>query len=136
MMAISPGQNVSAEHLRAAARGEERLMSWIHDGTLLLVDKVEAAWSVNRQTVDAAREEGEIFSVWVRDQHWYPAEALKFKREDLAAINRKLGEIDPSSKLLFLLHKHGAVGGMTPLDAVANRKLGDLLRLAAEWGRA
>jgi hypothetical protein len=32
--------------------------------------KVEDAWGVKRQTVDAARQRGEIFSLSVKNQHW------------------------------------------------------------------
>jgi len=132
-MSISPGQNQLTEHRRAVVKGEERLMSWIHDGTLLSVDKVQAAWGVDRQTVDTAREGGEIFSIWLKGKHWYPCEVLKFERADLAAINRALDGIDPSSKLIFLLHKHGGLAGKTPADAVVDGKFDDVLRLAAVW---
>jgi hypothetical protein len=114
-------------------RGEARLVNWTQDGTLVEGGKVEAAWGVKRQTVDAARERGEIFSVWVRGKHWYPSEALKLERGALAAINRALGDVDPSSKLLFLLRKHGALGGHTAADAVADGKFDDVLRLATDW---
>ncbi|MYM92667.1 response regulator [Duganella vulcania] len=126
---------LSPRHTLAAFRGEAQLVKWTEDGTLLDGSKIQQAWGVTRQAVDAARERGEVFSIWAKRQHWYPAEALKFKREDLAAITRALGDIDPSSKLLFLLHKHGAVGGVTPAEAVADKKLDDILRLAALWGR-
>jgi hypothetical protein len=118
---------------RAEARGEARLVRWTQDGTLVGGATVETAWGVKRQTVDAARERGEIFSVWVKGKHWYPSDTLKFERSSLAAINRALGNVDPSSKLLFLLRTHGALGGQTPAEAVVNGKLDDVLRLAADW---
>lgn len=130
-----PDQAASTAPLRAHARGEARLVNWTQDGTLLEGGKVEAAWGVKRQTVDAARERGEIFSVWVKGKHWYPSEALKLERSALAAINRALGDVDPSSKLLFLLREHGALGGRTPADAVVDGKLDVVLRLAADWAR-
>lgn len=138
---LTPTHNASApatlqNHtapLQAAMRGEARLVNWTQDGTLLEGSKVEEAWGVKRQTVDAARRRGEIFSVWVKGMHWYPGEALKFERTILAKINGALGDIDPSSKLLFLLRKHGALGVQTPADAVADGKLEDVLRLATDW---
>lgn len=130
-----PDQGISTGPLRAQVRGEARLVNWTQDGTLVSGALVETAWCVKRQTVDAARERGEIFSVWVKGKHWYPGEALKFERGSLAEINRALGNADPSSKLLFLLRKHGALGGQTPADAVGDGKLDDVLRLAADWAR-
>jgi hypothetical protein len=130
-----PDQSGFTSPLRAQARGESRLVNWTQDGTLVPGSKVEVAWGVKRQTVDAARERGEIFSIWVKGKHWYPSEALKLERSVLAVINRALGDVDPSSKLLFLLHQHGALGGHTPADAVADGKFDDVLRLATDWAR-
>lgn len=78
--APSPKQIISIAHTAAEMRGEARLVSWTQDGTLVSGSAVESAWSVRRQTVDAARERGEIFSVWVKGKHWYPSEALKLER--------------------------------------------------------
>lgn len=130
-----PAPSAVSKTAEAKVRGEACLVNWTQDGTLLEGANVEAAWGVKRQTVDAAREQGEIFSVWVKGKHWYPSEALKFERTTLAAINRALGDINPSSKLLFLLRKHGAIGGQVPADAVVDGKFDDVLRLAAEWAR-
>lgn len=126
----------AAAPVRAEARGEARLVKWIQDGTLVEGSKVEAAWGVKRQTVDAARERGEIFSVWVKSKHWYPGEALKLERSALAAVNRALGDVDPSSKLLFLLKQHGALGGHCAADAIAHGHLDDVVRLASGWARS
>lgn len=126
----------SAASKHALERGETRLLNWTLDGTLVAGAEVETAWGVKRQTVDAARERGEIFSLWVKGRHWYPAEALKFERPVLAAICIAFGDINPSSKLLFLLRKHGALGGLTPVQAVISGLLQDVVRLAASWGRS
>ena len=129
----APETVASSAAQSAAVRGEARLVSWTQDGTLVSGSAVETAWNVRRQTVDAARERGEIFSVWVKGKHWYPGEALKLERSALKAINNALGDADPSGKLLFLLKHHGALSGQTPADAVLDGKLDDVLRLAAEW---
>jgi hypothetical protein len=115
--------------------GETRLINWTFDGTLVEGAKVEAAWGVKRQTVDAARERGEVFSVWVKGKHWYPAATLTLERSSLAAINRALGDIDPSSKLLFLMRQHGVLGRLRPAEAIAQGQLAHVLSLAAEWAR-
>lgn len=130
-----PHHGISSAPARAELLGEARLVSWTQDGMLVEVSKVEAAWGVKRQAVDAARQRGEIFSVWVRGKHWYPGDVLKLERAALAAINRALGDVDPSSKLLFLMRKHGALGGQTAADAVAQGKFDDVLRLASDWAR-
>lgn len=128
-----PDPGVPSAPVRAAMRGEARLVSWTQDGTLVEGSKIEQAWGVKRQTVDAARRRGELFSVWVKGMHWYPGEALKLERAALAKINGALGDTEPSSKLLFLLRKHGALGGQTPADAVAGGKFDEVIRIATDW---
>ena len=98
--------------------------------------RVETAWGIKRQSVDAARERGEIFSVFVRGQHWYPAEALRFGRAELAAVVKALDDESATSRLVFLLRRHGALGERTPAEAVDEGMLEDVLRLARAWGRS
>lgn len=117
---------------QAQARGEARLVAWTRDGTLIDSATVADAWGIRRQTLDAARARGELFSLWFKGQHWYPAEILKFERQTFARINAALGTADPSRKLLFLLHRHGALGGRSPADAIADQ-LEDVVRLAGSW---
>lgn len=114
-------------------RGEERLVSWTKDGTLVDGSKIENAWNLKRQSIDHARKQGKLFSVWVGGQHWYPSEILNFTRKDFASLNEALGDIERTSKLLFLMRKHGALGGLTAADAVSVGKLPQVLRLAADW---
>jgi hypothetical protein len=132
--ATSNGQFVTNDPTRLAMeRGELRLVKWIKDGTLIDGKPLAEAWDITRQGLDKARERGEVFSVRVKGRHYYPTEAIHFKRNDLAEINRALGDIDPASKLIFLRRKHGALGGCTPADAVDKGKLMDVVRLAKDW---
>jgi hypothetical protein len=51
-------------------------------------------------------------------------------------ICSKLGDRSPSSKLIFLLRKHGGLGGKTVADALrTGASLGRILQLAGLWGR-
>ena len=120
----------------AQERGEARLVKWTQDGTLVPVSVMEEAWGIKRQSVDAARERNEVFSVFVRGQHWYPAEALRFGRAELATVVKALGDESAASKLVFLLRRHGALGGRTPAEAVDQGMLHDVVRLAGAWGRS
>ena len=120
----------------AQERGEARLVKWTQDGTLVPVSVVEDAWGIKRQSVDAARERNEVFSVFVRGQHWYPAEALRFGRAELATVVKALGDESAAGKLVFLLRRHGALGGRTPAEAVDQGMLHDVVRLAGAWGRS
>ena len=95
------------------------------------VSVLESHWGVKRQSVDAARRRGEVFSLFIRGRHWYPAEVLKYDRAGLAEIVRALGEESASSKLMFLLRRHGALRRRTPAEAVDHGMLQDVLRVAS-----
>jgi hypothetical protein len=120
----------------AIKRGEARLLNWINSGQLVEGRVLEQAWGLTRQALDAARGRRELFSLWIKGQHWYPRAALDFERGALAEVNRALGDADPSSKFLFLMRKHGALGGQRPADAVERGRLAEVLRLAQAWGQA
>jgi hypothetical protein len=125
-----PRAEAAPARAEAELRGEARLVRWTQDGTLVPVSVLENHWGVRRQSVDAARRRGEVFSVFVRGQHWYPAEALKFDRATLADIVKALGDEGASSKLLFLLRQHGALRNRTPAEAIECGMLDDVLRVA------
>lgn len=124
---LRDGRQVVAESL---ARGEERLVKWTQDATLVPVSAVASAWGIKRQSVDAARERNEIFSVYVRGQHWYPAEALKFDRASLTKVLRCLGDQSATNKLMFLTKRHDGLGDRTPADATHEGMLEDVLGIA------
>lgn len=130
-VAQPPSERVPDAIGQALLSGEARLVKWTQDGTLVPVSAVEAAWGIKRQSVDAARERNEIFSVYVRGQHWYPAEALMIDRASLAAVVRALAKESATSKLLFLRRRHAALGNRTPAEAIEQGMLQDVLRLAA-----
>ncbi len=117
----------------AKARGEARLVQWTKDGTLVDGRHLYEAWGITRQALDKARERGDIFSLRVAGQHYYPIEAEQFSRADLAQVTRALGDISPGSKLIFIKRKHGALGDRTPAEAIDQGMLSDVLRIAANW---
>lgn len=130
-----PASNDVATVVRAHTLGKTRLINWTRDGTLVPADTVAQNWGVSPHTVDAARERGEIFSLWLSGAHWYPREALRYERPVLSAICHALGDVDSSSKLLFLLRTHGALGGKTVNQAIENGMLDRVIELAKSWGR-
>lgn len=117
----------------ATKKGEELLVRWTQDGHLIDGKSLSAAWSISRQALDKARERGDIFSIKVGGQHYYPAEVLKLTRADIADINRRLDGVDACSKMIFLMRTHGALTGLTPARAIEQGMRDDVLRLASSW---
>jgi len=123
-----------SEPLRlACARGEARLVSWTMDGTLVDGTSLAAAWQITPAELEETRARGEIFALWVEGKAWYPAEALQIDRGILAAINGALGEASAVSRLLFLLHRHGALQDRTPAEAIKAGLSTDVLRISEVW---
>ena len=63
---------------QALHQGEARLVKWTEDGTLVPSSTLADAWGIQRQSLAAVRKRNEVFSFFIRGQHWYTAEALKF----------------------------------------------------------
>ena len=128
---------LSPENRKAFAeslgRGEEQLVRWTQDGTLVEGAELMRAWGLSRQAVDAARRRQELFSLRVKGRHWYPAEFLRFTRQPLAEIVHALGAASAGHNTLFFLRGHGALGGLTPAQAVQAGRLADVLRIAGAW---
>lgn len=82
----------------------------------------------------ALRARGELFSVVVDDQVWWPAELLKVAPKYASALCQALENATESRKVAFLMRKHGALGALTAAEAVASGRIAEVLRLAEDWG--
>jgi hypothetical protein len=118
----------------AAQRGEALIASLVRQGSLIDGETLASAWGITRQALDKARERGEIFSVRMGRQHFYPVAALSFLRRDFESINRSFHpDIAAGTKLIFFNRQHGSLGGKTVAESAD--RLTDILRLAAGWER-
>jgi hypothetical protein len=83
-----------------------------------------------------AADRGDVFAVKVGNRLYYPQTFLGMDREPVAAICRALGDLTASEKLMFWLHKHGALAGKGVAAALeAGTALAKVERLAAAWAR-
>jgi len=118
----------------ARQRGEALIASMVRQGSLINGETLSSAWGITRQALDKARERGELFSVRMGRQHYYPVAALSFLRRDFESINRSFHpDIAAGTKLIFFNRKHGSLGGKTVAESAD--RLTDILRLAAGWER-
>ncbi|WUR11470.1 hypothetical protein E7V67_017345 [[Empedobacter] haloabium] len=118
----------------AQQRGEALIASLVRQGSLIDGETLASAWGITRQALDKARERGEIFSVRMGRQHFYPVAALSFLRRDFESINRSFHpDIAAGTKLIFFNRQHGSLGGRTVAESAD--RLTDILRLAAGWER-
>lgn len=132
-MEEQPGQAVTSVGA-ALQRGEALIASMVRQGSLINGETLASAWGITRQALDKARERGELFSVRMGRQHYYPVAALSFLRRDFESINRSFHpDIAAGTKLIFFNRKHGSLGGKTVAESAD--RLTDILRLAAGWER-
>lgn len=117
----------------SVARGLRAREDWIRQGILVQTNEFAAACGLTVETLLARRAAGDVFSVHVDDNDWWPAELLKLAPTDARDLCQHLAFADESSKLVFLMRRHGALGGRTVVQASAEGQMGDVLRLAKAW---
>lgn len=117
----------------AIERGHVQLRRWTEDGTLLLAELFAERWGTTPGALAAAEENDEVFAVRVDGQRYYLAELLEIGRADGSAICRALAGLDAASKMIFLLRRHGGLGGKTVVEAVAAGALRRVLEHAEDW---
>lgn len=132
-MSASEQSTASAGFAAAVERGREARQAWVLDGVVLSTAEFARARGVGQHLLAELRVRGDLFAVVMDGETWWPAELLKLTTEDAAALCHALGNADDSRKLVFLMRRHGALGGRTVAKAIAMGRLADALRLAAAW---
>lgn len=117
----------------AIQRGALAQEEWTRDGTLLSAAEFAEKRRLTPTELAALEAEGELFSVQVGDARWYPAELAHMGASDSAALSAALAGLEPTAKLVFLMRRHGTLGGMTVATALANCGINRVLALAAAW---
>jgi hypothetical protein len=116
------------------AKGRARLDKWTQDGTLVPQAELALAWHMQPEDIKAAVERGDLFEVWVGDAPYFPSELFALGPSHSFEICRQLGNEAASSKLIFLLRKHGGLGGKSVLEAMqAGAPLERILQRAETW---
>lgn len=119
----------------ALERGRAARRSWTQDGTLLSAADYAAHRGVAPAALQHFEGRGELFSLDVNGRRWYPAELLKLSAEDAAALCKELAGEEAARQLIFVMRKHGALGGQTVAEATGRGQLVHVLQLAAAWSK-
>ncbi len=116
----------------AVEAGLEARRAWTRDGVLISTAEFASARGVVPDALVALESRGELFSVLVEDQVWWPAELLTLRAEHANAICRALGNLTDSCKVVFLMRKHGVLG-RSVAEAAETGQIAEVVRLAEEW---
>ena len=119
----------------AAARlhGQEQLVAWTEDGSLLPSAELAVRWGMRRQALAKKADVGKLFGVKVGRRVYYPAALASLPQAFAESLCSALGPLNPSQKLIFLLRPHGALGGKTVVRAVEAGQGARALALAEGW---
>lgn len=117
----------------ATARGEQAKLDWTKDGTLLTPEAFAQRRQVPVEGLVDAEASGQLFSMHVDGRPYYLAELLKFAPADAATLCAALGTEDGASKMIFLLRRHGMLGGRTVAEAVDSGEMHEALNAAQAW---
>jgi len=117
----------------ALERGRAAREAWIREEVVLPSAEFATRYGVAVAALPALESSGELFSVEVGGEPYWPAELLKLEPTVAAEICRALGDDSDSAKLMFLMRNHGALAGRSVAHAVRHGRLADVLRLARAW---
>ena len=118
---------------RAVERGKLARRSWISDGIVLSPADFAVRSGVTPAVLQEMVVRGQLFSVEIDLACWYPAELLQLAPSDSEAVCTALAGLDTATQLVFVMRRHGALGGKTIADAIANGHVSQVLTLASAW---
>jgi len=132
-MSTTTPQQATTGQAAAIERGHEARRTWVSTGVLVSAKDFAERCGLTEQAVVDKTANGDLFSVLVDNDAWWPAQLLRMAHHDAVALCRALSAGDDGSKLVFLMRRHGSLGGLTAADAVAQGKLHEVLSLAQAW---
>ncbi|MCW5665471.1 MAG: hypothetical protein KIT35_16685 [Piscinibacter sp.] len=116
----------------AVERGHSAQRAWIRDGVLVSRGEFAAARGVTPEQLEVMKTEGELFTIVVDGEDWWPADLLKLSPSEAAYVCLALRMHEDAVKLLFLVRKHGALAGRTVVEAIHAGLLRRVLSLARD----
>lgn len=117
----------------AIERGKVHKRQWTQDGTLLSASDFAEKLGVSPADLPTLEAGDQLFALVVDNVPWYPSELLKLTRQQVADLCRALSDESASGRFIFLMRKHGALGGGTVVEAAVQGHFDRVLGLAAAW---
>lgn len=114
-------------------QGEARRVSWVKEGLVVPTSELAKKWSRTRQALDQAGDRGELFSLKVGKNKFYPAAFLDLDADAVKQVCLALKGDDSTAKFLFWSRKHGALGNKTIAEALKEGRVARAEELALGW---
>lgn len=109
---------------------------WIANGVLVGSTALRNAWGGRtRQSLDQARNRGELVGLKISGRLWYPSAFLSLPADFVKTICGIQLRVDPVTQVIFWTRKHGALGGMTIAQAFVSNQIQRAIQLAEAFAR-
>lgn len=129
------GNENSLDRARLHAQAQAAQRRMVMKGELLDTSAMTEALGMSRQALNKAVRERRILSVEVDATPYYPAfyAARDLDRKVLEKVTRKLADLPGWTKLDFFKSANGALGGLSPLDALRQGLVSPAVELAEAY---
>lgn len=104
----------------------------VNEGLLVSEADICAALSISPQTLREEVEENRMFSIAYQNRELYPLffSDKYLPKDELAEVCKALERLPSGAKWLFLTNPSYSLGGITPLEALKQRKFKQVHALA------
>lgn len=129
------GNDSGLDRARLHAQSQTAQRRMVTKGELLDTTAMTEALGMSRQALNKAVRERRILSVEVDATPYYPAfyAARDLDRKVLEKVTRKLAALPGWTKLDFFTSSNGALGGLSPLDALRQGQVASTVELAEAY---
>ena len=121
----------------AISRGARATKAWIQAGELVSARVLADRWAWTSEELDTATRLGEVLSISIDGESYYPCEFLELEPTIVKAVTNATGKLGHVEKLVFWKRRHGALGGGTVASTLSGNgrhsQLEVVLRLAQAW---
>ena len=123
----------ASEWRQRVRQGEALRAGWVKDGLLVPSSALVDHWSRSRQALDQACARGELFSLKLGKNRYYPAAFLHLDADAVKRVNLALKGDDSTAKFVFWSRGHGALGNRSVAEALNDGRLEQVVELARGW---
>ncbi len=121
----------------AQARGAAARARWIKERLVVPGPQLAQAWGIRLEALATATASGEVVSIAIDGNVYFPKALLSVDRLTAVAICLALRHLRDTERLMFWLRDHGALGGTNPAAALsAGTSIDQVIALAQAWARA
>lgn len=131
---ITSNDPLVAARLRGLNLRQQMLKS---SGGALTSEKVADVLNISRQAVDKRRASNQLLAL-TQGRRGYSYPSFQFDEgktlKGLEEVLERLSAIDPWMQLNFFTRPNERLGGSTPIEALRDRKVDDVVRVASSYG--